>query len=235
MGENFFSVIYYSFYIFEGNYIELIEAFKSYSKLIEENQKNLNRLFEPFGFTHHASRELARLLHNYATAWYSLKENTYAINNKLKKNKELDVRNFEYEYKKKLEESLKDSFENIFIADLRRYVQHKKMPVPTLHFRGNCSQEKTLIAEKPVFDLEFKFEIISDDIRDFDWNSKIKKYLRENQSVPIIEIVEKHFLQMENFYLWIQFRDHQLHPSAQHDIKNATFEEYKKMKLEGKI
>jgi len=126
-----------------------------------------------------------------------------------------------------LTESLKDTFENVFVKDLRRYIQHKKVPVPTLRFKMRRTENLSSESGDPLFEGGYSFEFSSKDIEDFDWSRKPKEYLKSNESVPIVEIIDKHFSIMKDFYLWVQFRDHQLHPYAPNDVKESTFEEWK--------
>jgi hypothetical protein len=131
MGENFFSVVFYSFYIFEGNYIEFkktieayVEAANSDHFLFSDNQVDLHV---------NGGREIGRLIHNYAAAWLSLVDHTRRIHRRLAKHSEENIRDFSGEYEVRLITYLRDTFENIFVKDLRNYVQHKEVPVPTLH------------------------------------------------------------------------------------------------------
>ena len=230
MGENFFSIIFYSFYIFEGNYIEFKKTIESYvetansDEFLGGSEKHINLHIS-------GGREMGRRIHNYAAAWLSLVDHTRIIYEKLKDHTSDDVRDFANEYDARLAEYLKDTFENMFVKDLRRYVQHKKVPVPTLHFKM-CRIEK-LLSESgdPLFEGGYSFEFNSKDIEDFNWSRQPKEYLKSNKSVPIVKIIDKHFSIMKDFYLWIQFRDHQLHPYAPREVKEITFEEWKQKAL----
>ena len=172
-------------------------------------------------------RELGRLIHNYAAAWLSLRDHSRAIKKKLTEHDAEEVRNFAIEYDNKLSESLKESFENSFVGDLRRYVQHKAVPVPTLHFRLTRVNVDNSASEPPLSEMSYSFEFDSEQIQDFDWSRTSKEYIRNNKSIPLEKIIDGHFTMMKEFYLWIQFRDHQLHPYASSSVKQSTFEEWK--------
>lgn len=226
MGENFFSVIFYSFYILEGNYWDLNRTIQGYIKLttndefIVDQQKHLELHIQ-------GGRELARLIHNYVAAWLSLVDHTRVIQKRLKEHNTEEIRHFAFEYEKKLSESIKDSFENLFVKDLRRYVQHKAVPVPTLHFKMTRVDSASPL-ESPQAEMGYSFEFKAKEIENFDWSRASKEYIKSHQSIPVEKIINRHFAIMKEFYLWIQFRDHQLHPYAQNSIKQSTFEEWKK-------
>lgn len=227
MGENFFSIIFYSFYIFEGNYIEFKETIESYVETV-----NSDEFFDDSGkyIDLHISggREIGRRIHNYAAAWLSLVDHTRIVYEKLKDHTSDNIRDFASEYDARLSEYLRSTFENMFVKDLRNYVQHKKVPVPTLHFKMRRVENSVSESGDPLFEGGYSFELNSEDIKDFRWSQQSKEYLKSNRSVPIVEIIDKHFSVMKDFYLWIQFRDHQLHPYAPRERKELTFEEWKK-------
>ena len=214
MGENFFSVIFYSFYIFEGNYWDFKKTIQSYIELTNTNEFLSNERIH-LDLNIHGCRELSRLIHNYAASWLSLVDHTRVIKEKLKGHEVDGIRNFALEYEVKLNEFLKDSFENFFVKDLRRYVQHKAVPIPTLHYRLTQTG------------MSCSFQFNTKQIEDFDWSKNSKQYIRNNKAVPLEEIIDRHFEMMKDFYLWIQFRDHQLHPYTSDWVKQATFETWK--------
>ena len=230
MGENFFSVSFYSFYILEGNYIEFTRTIESYIKaansddFLRDSEKHINLHLA-------GGREIGRLIHNYVAAWLSLVDHTRIIHTKLKDHDSSKIRDFANEYELRLAEYLKDTFENVFVKDLRRYVQHKKVPVPTLHFKIKRIEHLLSESGEPLFKGGHSFEFNSKDIEDFNWSKKTKEYIESNRSVPIAQIIDKHFSIMKNFYLWIQFRDYQLHPYAPKEVTEITFEDWKKKKL----
>ena len=226
MGENFFSVIFYSFYILEGNYQDFKSTIQRYIKLTATDEFILDH--QKYVQLHtQGGRELSRLVHNYTAAWYSLVEHTQAIRKKLKKHEKEEIRNFTLEYESKLSESLKENFENLFVKDLRRYVQHKALPVPTLHFRMTRMSFADSASDPPLAEIAYSFEFSRKQIQDFDWNGTVKEYIGNNESIPLEKIIDGHFTVMKEFYRWIQFRDYQLHPYAPSSIKQSTFEEWK--------
>ncbi|AFZ59956.1 hypothetical protein H6G54_09735 [Anabaena cylindrica FACHB-243] len=82
MGDKFGSIVFYSFYIFERNYHKLKSTIQGYKNLIasddfiSDSQKYMELHI-------YGGRELSRLIHNYATAWSSLRDSTRAIQRKL--------------------------------------------------------------------------------------------------------------------------------------------------------
>jgi hypothetical protein len=224
MGENFFSIIFYSFYIFEGNYTEFKRTIESYveaansDEFLSDGEKLIHLHIS-------GSREIGRCIHNYAAAWLSLIDHTRVIHEKLKEHALNDIREFADKYETRLTEYLRDTFENVFVKDLCRYVQHKKVPVPTLHFKLNRIETTSSESKCPSFQGCFSFEFNSKDIEDFNWSQKLKEYIKSNSSIPITEILDNHFSMMKDFYLWIQLRDHQLHP---YTLREVTFKEWRK-------
>jgi hypothetical protein len=234
MGENFFSIIFYSFYIFEGNYIEFSRTIESYIK--SANNKELFGDSENHINLHiSGGREIGRRIHNYSAAWLSLVDHTRIVHRKLKDHTSDDVRDFADEYEIKLSDFLKDTFENVFIKDLRNYVQHKKVPVPTLHFKIRRVEDLLSESGDPLMEGGYSFEFNSKDIEDFNWSGQPKEYIKNNESVPIVKIIDQHFSIMKDFYLWIQFRDHQLHPYAPREVKEITFEEWKQNTMRSEV
>lgn len=226
MGENFVSIIFYSFYILEGNYIEFKRTIESYIKTANSDEFLCDGE-KHIGLNIDGGREIGRRIHNYTAAWLSLVDHTRIVHQKLKGHTMVDIRDFADEYEVRLNEYLKDTFENVFVKDLRRYVQHKKIPVPTLHFKMHRVDNLSSESQEPLFEGGYSFEFNSKDIEDFNWSKKQKEYLKNNSSVPIVKIIDKHFSIMKDFYLWIQFRDHQLHPYAPIERRELTFEEWK--------
>ncbi|MBK1986331.1 hypothetical protein A0J48_001985 [Sphaerospermopsis aphanizomenoides BCCUSP55] len=226
MVENFGAISFYSFYILEENYRDFKKTIQSYIKLTTSDEfiSNDQKYMELHIY---GGRELGRLIHNYAASWLSLVDHTRAIQKKLKESKAEEIRNFAVEYENKLSESLKDSFENSFVKDLRRYVQHKAVPVPTLHFRMKRVNLSNSESKPPLMDMSYSFEFSTKQIQDFDWSKTSKEYMKKNESIPLEKIIDDHFNMMKDFYLWIKFRDHQLHPYSSSEIKQSTFEEWK--------
>jgi hypothetical protein len=224
MSYKFGSIIFYSFHIFERNYHELKSTIQGYKNLIasddfiSDSQKYMELHI-------YGGRELSRLIHNYAAAWFSLVDHTRAIQRELEGSEEEEIRKFAIEYQNKLNESLKDSVENSFVKDLRNYVQHKTVPVPTLHWTmtRNLSNSDT-----PLMDTDCSFEFITREIQDFNkWSKTSREYIKNNESIPVEKIIDSHFNLMKEFYLWINFRDDQLNPYASSEIKELTFDQWK--------
>ena len=119
----------------------------------------------------------------------------------------VEIQKFATEYEDKLSSQLKNNFENTFVKDLRNYVQHKKVPIPTLQFKMVRIATSLLESGSPSFKEGFSFEFNSQDIEDFTWDSKVKEYIKNNRTIPFGEIIDKHFSVMKDFYLWIHSRE----------------------------
>jgi hypothetical protein len=220
--ESFFPVVFYSFYVLEGNYIELNKTVEKYLEttvgddflLSVERQINLSIS---------AGREIGRRIHNYSAAWYSLVEHSYRIRKKIDKSNLEKDQAFAKEYAAKISEYLGDSFENKFIKDLRRYVQHKNILVPSLQFRVERIWDAPPQEEGVLCNMSHSFEINSSEIKDFDWSVVSREYIDSRLSVPVSEIIQNHFSLMRDFCQWIEYRDLQLRPFVPKEIKEATF------------
>ncbi|NJM75900.1 MAG: hypothetical protein HC852_09075 [Acaryochloridaceae cyanobacterium RU_4_10] len=215
MEDNFSDFILRTLYIFEGNYWQFKHVFQDFSQLsisdeyMFDERKSLDLYFQ-------ASQEISRLFHNYVSAWFSQKEHTSVIHKKLKKSEKSYLREFAIEYQERLDKSIKKSTENIFINDLRRYIQHKAIPplckIMTLNNDG--------ASVSLCFD--------SDKIKDFDWKKESKEYILSRQNIHLDEIVDSHFCVVKKFHEWIYFRDLQLSPYNFTINKHMSFEEWLK-------
>lgn len=210
MGEVFWTVVVHSFYVFERNYIDLKETIEYYISLTDSNSFDAGRIIE---LNMIGGREVGRMIHNYLAAWFSLKEHTMAIKNKIPKNARAEIKEFGVEYQRKVDEVFKGNPENILIGDMRRYVQHRAPLIPNLSFK--------LLEARSCFELNYER------IKSFDWNSKSREYLGGRKNIPLQDLVDDHFLILKEFYLWIHFRDWQLHPYATNSMKCLDFETWK--------
>ena len=205
MDEGFFPVFFYTLYVLEGNYLEFKASVKKYVDLGMKNeyQNDSSKLIE---LHINGGREIARHIHNYAAAAMSLVDHSRRAEGKLKEHSLECMRLFCNEYRSRLDVYLKDTLENKFVGDLRRYVQHRKIPVPTLQFKyeridPQVSESGGVLCQETV-----SFQFHSKDIIDFDWSSKSRKYISENRLIPVAQIIDTHFTKVKDFYLWIQFR-----------------------------
>ena len=232
MGENFFSILFYSFYIFEGNYVEFKRTIESYIEdansdcFIFDGDKQID-------LNINGGREISRRIHNYAASWLSLVDHTRRVQRKLKDHASTDIQNFANEYETRLSKNLMPTFENIFVKDLRNYIQHKGVPVPTLRLTLHQAKNMALDSDGTSLQGSYSFEINSSEFdTNFEWKPKSKEYLKNNRSVPIVTIIDQHFSAIRDFYRWIQFRDHQLHPYAPREAREITFEDWKQKTME---
>jgi hypothetical protein len=213
MEDNFSNFIYKTLYIFEGNYFQFKHVFQDFSQLSLSNEymadekKNLDLFIK-------ASQEISRLFHNYVSAWYSQKEHASRIHKKLKNSEKSYLREFAVEYQQRLDESIKKSIENIFINDLRRYIQHRSIPPLTqLMLFNNVGIVSSL-------------GLTSDSIKNFDWSTASRDYISSRKHILLDEIVDNHFYAVKEFHDWIRFRDLQLNPYNFTIPKNMSFQEW---------
>lgn len=226
--ESFFSVVFYSFYVLNGNYMEFEKTIEEYLKATVGDEFMFNRERQ-INLSINAGREIGRRIHNYSAAWYSLVDHSRRIAKKLSESKSPGYQELSDEYRIKVRDYFGDSFENQFIGDLRRYVQHKRIPVPTLHFKAERIWDASPQAEGVLCNMSHSFDLNSREIKDFDWKPKSKKYIDENQSIPVAEILNRHFESMKAFYQWVEYKDSQIRPFSPKEIQEATFEDWQKM------
>lgn len=227
MDQDFSLVTFYTFYILEGNYLEFKVAVEKYieAAMSDEYYNDSGKLID---LHIRGGREISRRIHNYTASAMSLVEHSRRAERKLKEHPLECMRLFSDEYRARLDKHLKDTFENKFVGDLRRYVQHRKTPVPTLHSKLT-RVDGTVSEAGGVFCQEMSFQFSAQDIKDFDWSPKSRKYIEDNRLIPIVEIIDTHFTKVKNFYLWIEFREKQLNPYTPSQIKEMTFEQWKQM------
>lgn len=219
----FFDLISFSFYIYRGNYRDFLitfEKFSEYFKNIDIVSDKATYLTQNLVF----SREITRMIYNYSASFSSLVDHTRRSKEKLEEHPLKRYRDFIEEYDTKLDSSVKNCFENIFIKDLRNYIQHKQVAVPSLIASTQCNEKGQSIDGIS----DFLWQIPSIQMQNYrGWKSKSKKYLQENEYIPIVEIFKSHFKIIENFYFWLQFRDSQLTTNTLKTLPEMSFEEYK--------
>ena len=82
-------------------------------------------------------------------------------------------------------------------------------------------------SETPLTEMSCFFEFQTEQIEDFDWSRASKDYLKTIKSIPLEEVIDRHFAMMKEFYLWIHFRDIQLNSYASDTVKKLNFEDWK--------
>jgi hypothetical protein len=213
MEESFSNFTLRTLYIFEGNYWQFKHTFQDFCRLSMSDEymfdggKSLDLFFQ-------ASQEISRLFHNYVSAWYSQKEHTSRIHKKLKNSEKSHLRDFAVEYQQRLDESIKGSIENIFINDLRRYIQHKSIPPLSQVMEINNAGISSSLC------------LTLDTIEDFDWSERSRSYISSRKNINLDEIVDNHFYMVKEFHDWICFRDRQLSPYNLTIPQDMSFEEW---------
>jgi len=204
MQKKFSSLIFYTFNILEGNYLQ-------YKNTVEDHVRKARHYCDfsnipPNSYISlrvNGNHEIIRCIHNYVAAAKALVDHSRRIR------KQLGNSDFTIEYDAKLDADVKNSLENLLVQALRNYILHRKATIPVIRF----SESK----------LDFSLEFDHNDLGDFSENldneqnrqdPKIQEYVRNqilsHSSIPIGEIIDKHFSRIKEFYLWIKFREHQL-------------------------
>jgi len=196
MQEEFFSV---SFYIFECNYFQ-------YKRTVEDYLEKLVKLYENpsqpsqdhLTVSIRGSREIARFIHNYVAAADTVIEHSKRVSS------DLNRQEFSCEYENRMQ-NLKRTFEYKFAYQLRQYVLHKKIPVPTITHTVVRIENALSESGHPLFQESYSFNFSSTNIEDRDiWRGTVKEYIRNHFSVPVEDILDRHFNMVKEFCLWIQ-------------------------------
>jgi hypothetical protein len=230
MSNSFFSVNFYTFYILKCNYLEFENTLKrcleatSGDEFLFSAEKQIELHIN-------AGREIGRRIHNYAAAFLSVVDHSRGIYKHLLESESKHFQDFAEEYDAKRKEHFNDSFENVFIGDLRRYLQHKKVSAPVLLTKMERTEELSSESSSNLFNISYSFEFNSKEIKDFKWSSKSKEYINRNRTIPIADIITRHFSTMKSFYQWVEFRDYQVRPVVADEIERATFEDWQSMNL----
>ena len=230
VSKSFFSVRFYTFYILKCNYLEFEATLKNFL----ESTRGDEFLFsaeKQIDLHINAGREIGRRIHNYAAAYLSVIDHSRGVYKHLSESKSEQFQDFAKEYDAKRKEHFSNSFENVFVGDLRRYLQHKKVAVPVLSTRMERIQDSSSESESNLFNISYSFEFKSNEIKDFKWSSQSRDYINQNRAIPIADIISQHFSTMKAFYQWFEFRDYQARPVVADEIKKATFEEWQSMNL----
>jgi len=230
MSNSFFGVNFYTFYILKFNYLEFESTLK---KCLEatSGEEFLFSTEKQIELHINAGREIGRRIHNYAAAYLSVVDHSRGIYKHLSESESEHFQNFAKEYDAKRKEHFNNSFENVFVGDLRRYLQHKKVAVPVLLTRMERTKDLSSESSSNLFDISYSFEFNSKEIKDFKWSQKSKDYINRNRTIPIADIITRHFSAMKSFYQWVEFRDYQVRPVVADKIARATFEEWQCMNL----
>jgi len=186
----------YTFYIFKQNFIDFEKAVDAYTEKIDQQgvtafdlriRQNQIQTFELF------RKESARLLHNYLSAWFSLREQTYAAEKALAGTPLLS------EIKLKKGEMFNDNSENSFIQGLRNYIQHRSLPL--IQSKSSVSFE----FGQPDFEIDHSLYLDTTELVKWDgWQIPAKQYLDDNpEKIPIKETVKRNFSHIESFNLWL--------------------------------
>jgi hypothetical protein len=184
-----------SIYIFDRNFDEL-------HKLIQflTNDPRVNELYwlENRDKLQMFSREVSRLLHNFVAAAMSLIEHTRRLDEKLYR----DRGRFP-DYQKRVDKEFTHDPLARFVKDLRRYCQHRKLPI--LAFTSSLKSSKDRLTRTITLPRE---EIEAFD----DWSADAKKYLNTiKDEVNILEVATSYRNKVIKFYEWFQLRQEEIH------------------------
>jgi hypothetical protein len=192
----FVEVIHYSFYIFEHNFLEFEKVIDSYTEEIYSQGIRgfdlRNRDFQAQRFEE-VKKEIARLLHNYLAARFSLKEQTHA------EEKSLTNPSLVSAIKAKKGELFKDNHESAFLQDLRNYIQHRSLPL----LKKQSSISFTF--GQPDFDINHSLYLDTNKLLEWNkWTSPAKRHLSNHaQQISIQETIKSDFFRTQSFYQWL--------------------------------
>ncbi|HSH66310.1 MAG TPA: hypothetical protein VLB84_11050 [Bacteroidia bacterium] len=184
----------HSIKVFTGNFRQLQELLEFHNDPIKSQELHtvINRelLYE-------FHNEIARLLHNYVASAFSLIDHTRIHYNKLYKS-DGKFPDYESEVKKIF---IDDPLAN-FIKDLRRFVQHYKLP--------EISSNTVFKTNPPEFKRTLKLK--KEDLMKFDWNSKSTLFLNQNNDdIDLLLLINKYYEKVSGFYKWFTDRQNEIH------------------------
>jgi len=167
-------------YFLQRNLGEFDDSVESYIEgedlWYEQNSKNLELHM----------LEIARRVHNYISVYYSLFEQTQKFR------KELDDKNFDLKYKKKVEEIF-NPIESLLIKHLREYFQHYDIPPIKVKIEnesfGYGKDKKIVLLDSGKL---LKYERL---------NAKLKEYIKSNE-IDLVELIHSHNTRLKEFYKW---------------------------------
>jgi hypothetical protein len=186
----------YTFYVFEQNFIDFEKVVDAYTEEIYEQgiaAFDLNIGQHQIQKFELLRKETARLLHNYLSAWFSLREQIYAAEKSLANAPLLS------EIKLKKGDIFSDNLENSFIQGLRNYTQHRSLPLMKLE------SSVSFDLDQPDFEIDHSLYLDTTELLKWDgWQTSAKQYLGDNpEKIPINEIVKRNFLDIKNFNSWL--------------------------------
>lgn len=184
----------YSIDIFRGNFDQLRELLEFHNDPIKSQELHTVNNRE---ILHAFHTEIARLLHNYVAAAFSLIDHTRKHYNQLYKSTQ-KFPDYQAEIEKRF---IKDPLSN-FIKELRQFVQHYKLPelYSQTKFRQN----------PPEFKRNLKLRI--EDLRSFNWNSNSLTFLNNQlEDIDLLELTNSYFNTVHDFYAWFNDKQIEIH------------------------
>ena len=199
----FATVINYSFYIFEHNFLEFERAIDSYTEELYSqgirafDLKNRDVQTQRFEVI---KRETSRLLHNYLASWYTLKQQTDAAQNSLEQSPTND--SLITDIKNRKGEMFNDNPTNAFIQELRNYIQHRSLPL--IESQNSISFK----FGQADFDVNHSLYLDTNKLLEWKkWNTQAKEYLSDQaEKITIKETIKSNCSDLQSFYQWLSQR-----------------------------
>ncbi len=189
--------IKWSFKIFHGNYVQLINILKALEDKPESiklwDVKKKNELYQVF-------EEIGRLLFNYLAAAFMLIDHTRRYVDKMYMGEK--YKSFVSEYKKEVTERFANNDNHQLAKGLRNYIQHRNLPAIG-----------SVITATPETGISKSFRIPVDSLLLWDgWSNVSKEKLKATgDSFVIREFIEEYYKQVEDFHKWIWEKQVKMH------------------------
>ena len=194
-----------SYRVFIGNHAEL----KSFLDYVDQpdvfvhlwDERHRERLDQ-------ALLEVARLLHNYIAAVFSLVDSTRRFIKKNYAGTKLFV-----EYDKRVKANFADEPLHRFLQGLRNYTLHRRLPATKATFSFNRRDDGG-------FDYSNSFELDAEKLRDWDgWDKKARQHLDSlGSAVKLADLIESYAPLVIGLYQWLSERLGEEHTEALQEL-----------------
>ncbi|MFV5169743.1 hypothetical protein [Bacillus cereus] len=196
-------VFSFSIYTFEKNNKELVNLLSQY-----ETDSNLALKISSFGNRETFKSfltEIVRLLHNYLASAMTLVDHT----RKLFRD-EYEIKEFEKEYNKKIDELFAQSPIAQFIQDLRNYSMHRMLPMAgaSVAFSAETGMTHSIYLSKDKL-IDWK-----------GWKTNSRVYLdMQEDSIKLLPLVNEYTKNVTEFQTWFQEKQNEIHSEAMKELE----------------
>lgn len=118
---------------------------------------------------------------------------------------------FYKEYQDKVDKELKSVPVRAFVQDLRSYILHNKFPFVSPQFK--LQRVSPVGSSENLAVPEIKLILSKQQLLRWDgWTKPSKRYLEaQDDQIPIVTFVDEYYLLIDNFYVWLDKRQREMH------------------------